>query len=256
MSNMDITFDPDIPITEVEQTTEANAPVAANPLDLATVRPGLSKYDAEIAAMVAEAKALEVVDEASQVKAVEIGTKAKKAHNTLEKQRKAILEPAAEFTKTVNALFKGYQGRFAEIESGLKAKIATHQAAVEMERRRKEEAERKAAAELQAKIDAEIAELNAARAAEATANGAEAPEPLSAITVATPVVAPALSTIRTESGTSSKRQKWDFKITDPLDVPREYLAVDEQAIRRAIAAGVRKISGVEIYEATVIAFRA
>lgn len=39
-----------------------------------------------------------------------------------------------------------------------------------------------------------------------------------------------------------------FKVISPIDVPREYLMVNEEGIRSAIKVGVREIKGVEIYK--------
>lgn len=54
--------------------------------------------------------------------------------------------------------------------------------------------------------------------------------------------------IRTESGTTSTQWRWTFKVTDAEKVPRLYLIADEKAIRAAIAAGVREIPGVYIWQ--------
>lgn len=50
--------------------------------------------------------------------------------------------------------------------------------------------------------------------------------------------------------TASARKEWQFKVIDPLKVPREYLSVNEQAIRAAVRGGMRQIAGVEIFETT------
>ena len=44
-------------------------------------------------------------------------------------------------------------------------------------------------------------------------------------------------------------------VVDPMTVPREYLVVDEKAIRAAVRAGVREIAGVRIYEDVEMAVR-
>lgn len=52
---------------------------------------------------------------------------------------------------------------------------------------------------------------------------------------------------------SGTRQTWTFEITDAAAVPREYLVVNETAIRKAMNAGARDIPGVRIYQETKIA---
>lgn len=48
---------------------------------------------------------------------------------------------------------------------------------------------------------------------------------------------------------------WRFEVTDPTLVPREFLAVDEVAIRKAVMAGSREIAGVRIYQEDKLSIR-
>lgn len=56
-----------------------------------------------------------------------------------------------------------------------------------------------------------------------------------------------LEGIQVEDGSLKRVNKWDFRILDERDVPREYLQVDVAAIEKDIKSGVREIPGVEIY---------
>ena len=49
-------------------------------------------------------------------------------------------------------------------------------------------------------------------------------------------------------GSATIRKVWAFEVVNVAQVPREFLAVDEQAIRKAVAAGIREIAGVRIFE--------
>jgi len=52
---------------------------------------------------------------------------------------------------------------------------------------------------------------------------------------------------------STKTQKtWKFKIVDSTKILRDYMMVNEPAIRQAIRNGVREIAGVEIYQDEII----
>lgn len=63
-------------------------------------------------------------------------------------------------------------------------------------------------------------------------------------------------TIHSDAGSATFRKDWDFKIIDETKVPREYLIVDEKAIRNAIKKnGVRSIEGIEIFETENSSFR-
>lgn len=48
---------------------------------------------------------------------------------------------------------------------------------------------------------------------------------------------------------------WDFEIIDKAQIPLEFLNVDETAIRNAIRAGEREISGVKIFQKTQLSLR-
>lgn len=65
-----------------------------------------------------------------------------------------------------------------------------------------------------------------------------------------PVVAKEAARVVSSSGRTmaSAAVYWNFRVTDPAKVPRQYLMVNEMAIKSAIAGGVREIDGVEIFE--------
>lgn len=54
--------------------------------------------------------------------------------------------------------------------------------------------------------------------------------------------------VESKSGTMRFRKVWKFELVNGNEVPRQYLEVNETAIRKAITAGVREIPGVRIYE--------
>ena len=51
------------------------------------------------------------------------------------------------------------------------------------------------------------------------------------------------------------QMRWTFEITDMNQVPNGYWIIDETAIKKAIADGVREIAGVRIYEEAITTFR-
>jgi len=110
--------------------------------------------------------------------------------------------------------------------------------AQEIERRKREAAAQKAREEAQKKLDAE--------AKKAKVESVKLPDP---------VEMPRETRIATEAGTVYEKRSWKFLIEDAAQVPREYLMVDERAIRDAVKAGVREIPGVKIYEHKDIAVR-
>lgn len=64
-----------------------------------------------------------------------------------------------------------------------------------------------------------------------------------------------LDTMITEDGTMTMKKEWSFEIEDISKIPREYLKVDETAIKKAIKSGVRTLSGVKIFEQDVMKTR-
>ena len=66
----------------------------------------------------------------------------------------------------------------------------------------------------------------------------------------TPVVAPkeAARIVSSSGRKASGGLKWAHRVVDPDQVPRQYLMVNDAAIKAAIAGGTRAIPGVEIFE--------
>jgi hypothetical protein len=72
---------------------------------------------------------------------------------------------------------------------------------------------------------------------------------------AAPVVVPRHSTAPSSFAAKGTTKRWVHSVTDSSLVPREYLIVDETAIRKAIADGVRSIPGVDIRQEESISLR-
>ena len=247
--------------------------------DLDIIRPKFDDYKRQAARIATDAKALEVKDDESLNLAVMIGGNAKKIAKAIDAKRKEIILEPAEFVKGVNGMCKMITDNLDEAERVTKAKISQHQARIEMERRKQEEAARKAAAELQAKLQAEADEANrkaraeAARTAEEEARKAKASKAeieaarkaaeeearkheIQAPTVIAPVIPEQQKAVRTEEGSAHQRRVWTFEIIDAALVPVIYKVVDEQKIRDAIKQGMRDIPGLRIFEETKTVFRA
>ncbi|MBW1713853.1 MAG: hypothetical protein JRJ59_11965 [Deltaproteobacteria bacterium] len=202
-------------------------------MDIEAVKAALAEYDQRIDSMAAQAEALKVETEDQNVTAVEMAGQAKKVARAIESARKGFVGPPNEYVKAVNGLANHYKAKLAGIEACLKGKITQFQARLELERRKREEAARKAAEEAQKKIDAE-----------AKAAGVEP------VKIDAPVLPKRETVTRTEAGSAHQQKVWTFEVEDPAQVPREYLAVDEKKIREAVANGIREIPGVKIYQET------
>jgi len=200
---------------------------------VAAFRAGLAWVDDAIAEMTAEATALVVQDEATNVTAVEMAGQGKKLWKRIEEIRKRATAEPNDFIKAVNGLAKSYQTRFEQVENGLKSKISQYQSRIELERRKAEELARKAALELQAKLDAEAKKAG-----------------VESVKIEAPVIPKQETVTRTQDGSSYQVKSWVFEVEDETRVPREYLVVDGKKLRDAVGAGVRQIPGVRIFEQT------
>jgi len=271
------------PPPPVFHSREDSPVVQATPYDLTPVRDALEPYLKQIDAMAAQAQAVVITDETSQTTAVEMAGQVKRLGKAIEAARKEFVGPPNDYVKQVNGLAGSVTTRLDSIERGLKAKMGEYAFRVEQERRKAEAAARQAAIEAQRKIDEEARlarEAAEKEAAEARARAEEAAKAgdadaarlaeiakaeeakaqvvaeMPTVQVEAPVIPKASGPVRTAAGTASNKKVWKFEITDAQAVPREYLVVDEKAIREAVKAGVRTIPGVNIFETTDIAIRA
>lgn len=72
----------------------------------------------------------------------------------------------------------------------------------------------------------------------------------------TPVIVKEAARVTSFSGAKATAStKWVHRVTDIAAVPRQFLMVNDAAIKAAIAGGARKIDGVEIYEDVRTAIR-
>lgn len=164
----------------------------------------------------------------------------KAAQKKLEDTRTGITGPLNESLKAINNLFRLPGDRLARIERVIKGKLMGY--AEEQERIRREE-QRKA--EAAAQREKERLEALARKAQEAgRIEAAERHEERAAA-----VVAPVIQREPPKVAGLATREVWKFEVVDPGKVPREFLMIDEQRIRRYVAAmkAEARIDGVRVY---------
>jgi hypothetical protein len=155
----------------------------------------------------------------------------KKKFDTLEELRTSFVKPLNDQVKFINGKFKDNTSKLDDAITKLKGGIASYLKEQERIAREKEEKER-------AKLEAK----NAKREAEGkapiikTLESVERPEAIS----------------RVEGGKTGSRKVWKFRVTNPAEVPNEFLSPDIDKIKSAVQNGVREIKGVEIYEDFII----
>jgi hypothetical protein len=184
-------------------------------------------------------------------------TDLKKILVQIEDTRKEQVAPLNEQLNAINGAWRPLREKLASIEAAAKRKLlAWNQAERERvareqaeARRRQDEAQKKQADALRRADEAKNSRARAKALEAADTAGTELME----ARIAEPMDAP--TGIKTDNGTTSVRMRWAFKVVDPAQVPREFLAVDEKKIRAAVAQGARSIAGVSIYEEETLATR-
>ncbi len=219
-----------------------------------------NKYLREIEKMAVAAGAIEIINAETQNGAVVIGGGAAKLKKAIEAQRKLEIAEAEAFTKGVNNFCKGFTGALDLIERTIKDKLATYQYNVELQRRKQEEAAKRAAKELQDRLDKEAAEANLKAKEEAKAKG-EDPSLVAQIKapeVLAPIIPKEENKVRTDTGITSygaKRWVCDIEEGKEAQVPREYCTPSQTLLNQAVKSGVREIPGCRIYEKQDTRFR-
>lgn len=185
------------------------------------------------------ATSLVIIDADGLKEATRIGTQAKKLAKDIKEKEKDITGPAATFVKSVGNYCKNFIQPLTEIESAMRVKISQYQANIELERRRAEEAARKAREALQQELDAKAKK-----------------DGVAPVTVPEIVMPKEDGIVRTdEAGMSYQKKIWKAEIIDENLVPREYCTPDSRKINDAVKMGCREIPGVEIKEVSTTVFR-
>lgn len=192
-------------------------------------------FDKAIAKMEMKESSIEVKDDKSNEEIVMVGTNGNKLLKAIDGREKEILTPV----KAFQAKMKKYKDRLKALVQSAKQKTGQYQYHVELERRKQQEAIRKANEELQKKLDAE-----------AKKSGIEAPK-------VEPVTLPKEDkVVRTEDGsTSHLRRPWKGRIVDPDKVPHQYCEPSQIKINQAVKMGIREIPGVEIKQEIETVFK-
>lgn len=270
-------------IVEERSTTQAMpatlADFKAELFDLDKVKAGLAPIYGKLDELADEAKGLVIDSDEAQEKAVETLGLVKKTLNSVEKQRKDIVDEPGSFVRSVNSLAKGLKDKLTAVESTVKIKAAKwaqlqeqkrqeeeRKAAeearkLEEEHRRKAEAEQRRLAEEQRKIEEAKSKADAEERERLEAEQRkldeqkQAAKEAEAISVQAPALPKKETVVRTAHGAAHTRKVWKFEVESTDEIPREYLMADEKKIRAAVKNGVRNIPGVKIFQNTEMTIR-
>lgn len=201
-----------------------------------------------------EATSAGIVDAETQARAADFVRQIKQEARAIDQLRTAAKEPVLHAGRVIDGFFRPLADPLMDAARGIEAKMTAF-ARAEADRKRRAALE---AARAQAAAAAKAAE-EAARRADADALAAAVDREQQAIEAEDAAVAgkPAdLSRTHGDLGSvASLHERWAFDVTDPGAVPRQYMRVDEVAVRVAIRAGVRAIDGIRIYRDSRVVVR-
>ncbi|MFN3327783.1 MAG: hypothetical protein ACK40U_02865, partial [Fervidobacterium pennivorans] len=192
----------------------------------------------QIDALAKACQTLTVVDDYSLEKGKELAKEAKRIENFIEEKRKEATKPLLERKKQIDDFAKMLTANLNNAVKSLRQQIQKYEE--EKERRRieelrrlEEERRRKEEELLQAQKQNDVSQFEKIQELQQFEQK--------------------VSQLSEKS--SSLRMVWTFEVVDINAVPREYLVLDETAVRRAIQAGIREIPGLKIYQKPLLYIR-
>ena len=233
------------------------------------------EFKEKIDIMADEAKAVEVVDQASMIKASEMTAQVKKIRNAMSKRRAEVTRPLLDAKKSIDGAVARLDQALHAISRGLDAKTIPYMRRMEEERLRKareaEEATRKALRKAEEAEEAARIEAAAKAKKEAEELGytdrdkaASVADAVAAVVPVAPQV-PAASVddrtkVQTDSGSSTLDYEYSGELVDIRQLPVEGIKARFTQIKSAVQPwinaqikfGSRTIPGVKITRKEVI----
>lgn len=232
---------------EVQAKPVATIPVP-RPVTNLTDFGSLVPLSEEIVQMIAPARALKVTDPASCKSAVDAGKQIATLRKKFEEKRKELVKPLNDTVDETNAYVKSLVAPLLVTEEHLKGEVKLFQAKIAAE----QAAERQRLADLKAEADRKAREAAASLEGPSADPVAFAQAHLQNVQLQAQIDRE--TKVLDQTKLKGARKVWKFEVLDPAIVPREFLMVDEKAIRAAIAEGARTIPGVNIFQDTSISF--
>jgi hypothetical protein len=211
----------------------------------------ITKAVADAGELERQIDALEVTDAPTAGKVTEWLSVVAATAKSVEDRRSALVKPLNDEVKSINDLVRPLTAALDKLKSkGKDKQLAWHRAEEERVRREHAEAER-----IRKENERKAFEAQAAAAAQSSQTGKPV-EVVPVVVAPVPQVVEASRGVKTDYGSTSVRKVWKFEVIDSALVPRRFLAVDESAIRRAVAEGAREIEGVRIFQTEELSVKA
>jgi hypothetical protein len=171
--------------------------------------------------IVEQARGLDIVDEATNGRALTMLSQARKYTKEIDALRHGFVDPLNAHIKDINAYFADKAAPAKEADTILAQKTSRYRAAVQEAARKEQERLRL------------LQEKRQERAvAKAEERGVEPPP----VVVLIPTVAPPAKTVQTGSGSITFVERRTFEITDAAAVPRDLCCPDEKKIGQMVRA--------------------
>ncbi len=201
---------------------------------LSNPKPFLEEIEAKLKVMLADAKSMLVNSAASAKVATEKAQGAKMLEQSLEKQRKIIVEPLKKHTTNIDRMFKIPRDGAQAVVKTYGDKVSHF--AIEETRKANEIAEQE---------KKRLEKNYAAQAKRADEAGRDAPTP--------PAIPEAVTPKQIVAG-AKQREVWDFETVDLSKVPVQFLEIKRGDVLRALGAGYLDIPGIKAFKKTVTSF--
>ena len=240
--------------TKIEQNEQPELPAAKVVHESVPSDPKVQQVSASSLALVEQAKAVTVADAAQQERASELLLSIAQMRREIADTFKPMKDAAFKTHRTICDQEKGLDAPLLEAEQTLKRAIGGFvaeqqrlaRAAEEADRQRlRKDAERKAREESERLAIEDAIDLESEGRHEEAEAVLASPLPVAPAYIAPAPVVPEVARVK---GVST-REVAKFRIVDEEKVPREYLVVNESAIRAIVArtSGKIRIPGVDVY---------
>ena len=210
---------------------EVTLPTVADVLDVEAAKGAFKKYIEACGAAVGKMRAFEIKTDQDLTEITDMVGQCNRLIRQMEAARKAKIEQPNDFVRTVNGFVKQFRDKLEQAKNLGKKKISDYGYMLEMQRRKEQKKAEEAAAAKQAEID-KAAKKHGIKPVQMPAAPKQTAPPR----------------VKTERASASIKMVWTYEISTMDQIPRQYLRVDDRAIKRAIDGGVRDIPGIRIYE--------
>lgn len=219
-------------MAEAVGKTEDAPIVKIDQFDLDYAKARFEQFESKIKEMAAAIGEADIKDQAGAEAFTDTIGRAKRLVKDFENLRKKITGRAYNFYKDVLGFEKYYSNMVnAQIIRPANSKLSFYFKQIEIERQKAQKAAQEAAAKKQAELD-QIAD----------AAGVDRVE------LDKPIVKNEKPKIAAAAGSAIIREKWEYEVVNFSEIPREFLQVNDKAIKQAIKNGEREIAGLKIYK--------